>query len=255
VVTGIIQAVREVTTPGALFTTEYGLILTAKLAVVVVVLGAAAVSRVWVQQHLGSGHRPDGRRRVTAHAFAASEDGDDGEAVAVGLADATGAGSGLPERVQREATAALPSLRRSVLVELALAAGIIALSAVLVGEAPASAAGAPQPIDRTLALRGTSGSFGSVEVSVAPASKGTNSLHVYLFDSSGQPTQPRGIEVGLSNREAQIGPIDVKLLPAGPGHFTADAMSIPGDGTWTLTVSVRVDEFTAATAATSFPVR
>jgi copper transport protein len=173
----------------------------------------------------------------------------------VGRADATGAGSGLPERVQKEATAALPSLRRSVLVELALAVGILALSAVLVGEAPASAAGAPQPIDRTVALRGNSGTYGSVEVSVAPAAKGTNSLHVYLFDKSGQPTQPAGIEVGLSDAASQIGPIDVKLQPAGPGHYTADAMTIPGDGTWTITVSVRVDEFTAATAATSFPVR
>ena len=79
--------------------------------------------------------------------------------------------------------------------------------------------------------------------------------HVYLFDGSGQPTQPAGIEVGLSDRAAQIGPIDVKLLPAGPGHYTADAMSIPGKGDWTITVTVRVDEFTAATAATSFPVR
>jgi copper transport protein len=126
---------------------------------------------------------------------------------------------------------------------------------VLVGEAPASAAAAPQPIDRTLALRGTSGSYGSVEVSVAPGSQGANSLHVFLFDRSGQPTQPRDIEVGLSNRASQIGPIDVKLQPAGPGHYIADAMSIPGKGNWTLTVSVRVDEFTAATAATTFPVR
>jgi copper transport protein len=32
-------------------------------------------------------------------------------------------------------------------------------------------------------------------------------------------------------------------------------MSIPGAGTWTLSVSVRVDEFTAATAGTEFAVR
>jgi copper transport protein len=253
VVTGVLQAVREVSTPAALFTTEYGWILTAKLIVIVVVLGAAGVSRVWVQQHLGGGRRPDGRRRVTAQAFAA-EPGSAGSA-AVGVADAGGAGAGLPDRVQREATAALPSLRRSVLVELALAAAILALSGVLVGEAPASASAAPQPIDRVLVLRGNSGNEGSVEVSVAPASPGTNSVHVFLFDASGAPAQPAGIQVTLTDQARSIGPLDVKLQPAGPGHYTADAMSIPGAGSWTLAVIVRLDEFTAVTASTTFPVR
>jgi copper transport protein len=34
-----------------------------------------------------------------------------------------------------------------------------------------------------------------------------------------------------------------------------DGMTIPGAGTWTLNVSVRLDEFTATTARTDFPVR
>jgi hypothetical protein len=32
-------------------------------------------------------------------------------------------------------------------------------------------------------------------------------------------------------------------------------MDIPGTGTWTLSVEVRVDAFTAAVASTTFPVR
>jgi copper transport protein len=233
VITGIVQAVREVSTPGALFTTEYGWILTAKLLVVVVVLGAAAVSRVWVQQHLGvGGRRPDGRRRVTAQAFAAE-----------------------PGSVGSAATAALPSLRRSVLVELALGLVVLALSAVLVGESPAAASAAPQPIDVTLPLHGGSGTQGSVEVSVVPAAPGINSLHLYLFDGSNQLTQPAGIAVTLTEPAKSIGPLTVPLQPGGPGHYISDGMSIPGAGTWTLTVTVRVDEFTATTASTTFPVR
>jgi copper transport protein len=75
------------------------------------------------------------------------------------------------------------------------------------------------------------------------------------LDSSGQLTQPAGIQVSLTNKEASIGPLNVPLAPAGPGHYLADAMNIPGSGTWTLVVTVRVDEFTATTASTSFPVR
>jgi copper transport protein len=32
-------------------------------------------------------------------------------------------------------------------------------------------------------------------------------------------------------------------------------MDIPGVGTWALAISVRLDEFTATTARTDFPVR
>jgi copper transport protein len=60
--------------------------------------------------------------------------------------------------------------------------------------------------------------------------------------------------VSLTNQADKIGPLNVILQPAGPGHYIADALNIPGGGTWTLTVVVRVDEFTATTASTTFPV-
>jgi copper transport protein len=61
--------------------------------------------------------------------------------------------------------------------------------------------------------------------------------------------------VTLAEKEQQIGPINVPLQPGGPGHYTADAVDIPKAGTWTLSVVVRSDEFTATTASTDFPVR
>ena len=59
----------------------------------------------------------------------------------------------------------------------------------------------------------------------------------------------------LTEPSQEIGPLDVKLQPAGPGHYVAYGMSIPGAGTWTLAVSVRLDEFTATTARTDVAVR
>jgi copper transport protein len=176
---------------------------------------------------------------VTAHAFAAP---------------AEPAASPAPTRGDVDVAAALPGFRRSVLVELALAAVVLALTAVLVGLQPASVAAA-QPVDVTLPLQTSSGSSGSVEVSVVPASPGANSLHLYLFDRAGQLTQPAGITVSLRDQAAGIGPLAVPLQPAGPGHYVADAMDIPGTGSWTLTVEVRTDAFTAAVAGTTFPVR
>jgi copper transport protein len=158
-------------------------------------------------------------------------------------------------RVHADAAADLPALRRSVLLELALALVVLALTSVLVQESPTAAAATAQPIDVTRTLQGTAGPSGTVEISLAPATSGINSLHLYLNDRTGQPTQPAGIQVALTNRARGIGPLNVILQPAGPGHYVADALNIPGTGTWTLTVTVRVDEFTATTASTTFPVR
>jgi len=250
VVSGTVQAVREVESPSALFVTTYGWLLVAKLVLVLLVLAAAGVSRVWVQQRLGvRTSRPGARTSLTAHAFAAvggggtvTEDDEDGAADLRGHVQSESAGEHVPD------------LRRSIMVEVTVAAIILALSAVLVGTPPARSAVA-QPVDVVLPLQGGAGPSGSVQVSVDPAAPGPNTLHVYLFDDDGRLTQPEGISVSLTEASQQIGPLDVDLLPGGPGHYVGDGMMIPGAGTWTLTVSVRLDEFTAATARTDVAVR
>lgn len=249
VVTGVVQTVREVGSPTALVTTSYGWLLVAKLALVLVVLAAAGVSRVWVQQHLGV-HRPAPRprRRVTAHAFAASAEQSPPDPV---VASAAGARA---EVLAAAAAAERPALRRSVLVELAVGLVVLALSAVLVGTPPARAEVA-RPVDVTLPVQTAAGQDGSVQVSVDPAAVGANTLHLYLLDERGQLTQPVDLRVTLTERAQQIGPIDVPLAPGGPGHYVAEGMAVPGAGSWTLAVTVRLDEFTAGTATTTFSVR
>ena len=114
---------------------------------------------------------------------------------------------------------------------------------------------AAQPFAATLPLRGSSGPNGTAQVSVDPAQVGPNTMHVYLYDSGGQLTQPADIRVTITEEQQQIGPLEVELAPAGPGHYVAEGLDIPGAGSWTLVVSVRLDEFTATTARTSVPVR
>ncbi|HEY0126072.1 MAG TPA: FixH family protein [Blastococcus sp.] len=255
VVTGTVQAVREVESPTALFATTYGWVLIAKLILVAVLLAAAGVSRVWVQQRLGVRQaRGGGRRTLTAHAFAAAGGPGPGTGE-LAVEEAVEEAAGLRGRLQSEgAVEHVPALRRSVLVEFAVAAVVLALSAVLVGTPPARSAAA-QPVDVMLPLQSSSGPSGSVQVSVDPARPGPNLLHVYLFDDAGRPTQPESITVTLTEPSQEIGPLDVELAPGGPGHYVGDGMDIPGAGTWTLDVSVRLDEFTATTASTDFPVR
>jgi copper transport protein len=217
-----------------------------------VVLGAAGISRVWVQQHLGVRRPRRSPRQLTAHAFAARSDAgtepDEADEDVDEAADARAA-------AQAEAAVAdVRPFRRSVLLEAGLLAVVLALSAVLTGTAPARSAAA-EPFAATLPLQGSSGPDGSVQLTVDPAAAGPNVMHVYLFDSSGQLTQPAEIRVTIAEQQQQIGPIEVALAPAGPGHYSAEGLDIPGAGTWTVVVAVREDEFTALTARTSFPVR
>ncbi|WP_336031960.1 copper resistance CopC/CopD family protein [Geodermatophilus sp. FMUSA9-8] len=246
VVTGILQSVREVGSPVALVTTTYGWLLVAKLALVLLLLAAAGISRAWVLQHLGIPRNRPGGRRVTAHAFSAEA----GDTVAPHTA-----ATWRPVEVEA-ATADLGALRRSVLVEVVIGAVVLALSAVLVGTPPARSQVA-ESVDVTLPLQGEDGSSaaGSVQITVDPAATGPNTLMVYLFDQAGQLTQPQEIRVTLTESAQEIGPLEVDLVPSGPGHYIGDAVSIPTPGAWTVTVSVRLDEFTAATASTDFTAR
>jgi copper transport protein len=249
VVTGVLQSVREVGTLGGLVDTRYGWVLLAKLAVVAVVLVAALVSRDWVQQRLGTHHRPS--RRVVAQAFAEPDPAVEGR---VGPEVAGGADPGTPA-VRSRAQPGIGVLRRSVLVEVVGAVVVLAVSAVLVSQLPATASVAA-PVEVTLPLQSASGTSGTgtVQVSLDPAAPGPTTLHVHLFDAEGRLVQPRQITVALTEVQQEIGPLDVDLSPAGPGQYVGDAV-LPAAGSWTLTVTVRLDEFTAVTASTAFPVR
>ncbi|RBY74687.1 copper resistance protein CopC [Blastococcus sp. TF02-09] len=248
VVTGILQSVRELGSPTALVDTVYGRLLMAKLTFFLVVLGAAGVSRVWVQQRLGVRRPPAGRRsRVTAHAFAAT--------AAEGRPDPDDDSVAARDRVQSDgARDQLPSLRRSMLVEAVVGAAIVLVSAVLVGTPPAQAVAA-DPVDVTMQLEGSAGASGSVQVTVAPARAGSNVLQLYLYDDEGRATQPEQIRVAITEEQQEIGPLDVEIAAAGPGRYVAEDMTVPSAGTWQLTVTVRLDEFTATTASTTFAVR
>jgi copper transport protein len=170
VLTGVVQTVREVNTPTALVDTEYGWTLTVKLMLLAIVLGAAGVSRVWVQRHYRvRGRRPGGRRRVTAHAFAATA---------------------VPVRPGGDPIAALPSLRRSVLIELALAVAILAASAVLTGAPPPVSIAGPQPLAATLQLRSSTGPAGTAEVSLSPPARGRTACTCTCSTRPGSRSSP-----------------------------------------------------------------
>jgi copper transport protein len=222
VATGVYQGWREIAPVPALWSTRYGAILLAKVGVVAVIVAVAWFSRAAVR-----------RRYVTpvVHAFSVEAD-----EPAAALADDDG-------RMLR-------LLRRSVGIELGLAAAVLALAAVLVSTAPARATYVA-PVDTSVRLA----SGGTADVDVTPAKVGANKITVTVKDAQGKPANASQVTATLALPAEQIGPLPVTLTRAGPGEYVATAASLPRTGTWELVVRVQLSEFDRDVAQVDVQVR
>jgi copper transport protein len=141
-------------------------------------------------------------------------------------------------------------LRRSVALEVGIAAAVLAVTAVLVSTAPARAT-YTDPFDSTVQLA----SGGSAKISVAPARSGENSIEVTVLDRNGRPTDPQQVALTAALPAEQLGPLPVGLTKAGTGVYRAQAASLPRSGTWELVLRVQASEFDRDVAQVDVPVR
>jgi copper transport protein len=81
------------------------------------------------------------------------------------------------------------------------------------------------------------------QVSLSPPVTGGTTMHVYLSDSTGALAAPTSITVQATLPEKSIGPIDIPVENAGPGHVIANDAVLPLPGTWTFAVTARYSEF------------
>ena len=135
--------------------------------------------------------------------------------------------------------------------ELALMAIIVAVTAVLVTEPPAKAEVAPRgPYATTAEVGGL-----ELNLVVDPAVAGTNQIHAYLTNPSGQPTDVAEVTVAASLPSRRIGPLLLPAHHAGPGHFIVHGAQLALAGDWQLRVDTRRGEFDAASTTVSVPIR
>jgi copper transport protein len=152
---------------------------------------------------------------------------------------------------QTSATVAWHRLRRTVGMETAAMVCAIGLTGVLVNVTPAVAA-VTGPYTTTAEL-----GDGSVQVVVDPARTGFTSLHLYLLDATGSPTDlaTGGLTLELALPSADLGPIARTPLKAGPGHFQLDGDDFAIAGRWQITVRATVSRFEDQTATVEVPIR
>lgn len=230
-VAGIVMGWIETGGLQALFTTTYGRLLLAKVAVVALVLVGAAWNRFRFVPHLvGPAADP---AAMVGHVATGAPDG-----AAAGTAETGG-----PADWSR--------FTRTLRLEVVGLVVVLALTAVLVNVTPGKAANAPGKVDVSARL-----GSGSVEVIVDPARVGANELHVYLLDASqGIDDRYEAITVQASLPAQKIGPLDLPLVKVGPGHFQVVNTRLPLAGTWTVAIAAKLDRFTEVDATVSVRIR
>ncbi len=253
--TGVYQAWREVGTFPALFATGYGKLLSFKIAGFLLLVGLGNLGRLAIR-----------RRYVlpVAHALSSTGSSDSGSGAdePVESTGSTGAAAAQPDTVDGavavdERAAPRPGdgtvlrrLRASVGLEIGVAALVLALTSVLVAQAPARATYV-KPYQATLQLpRG-----GTVALSLTPARVGTNTVQLTVFNAKAQAIDPPQVSLEVRLDAEGIGPLPVKLEKTGAtGTYRSTAVSLPRPGSWTLTVRVQTSEFEAGVGFTEVSI-
>ncbi|MFB9234060.1 copper resistance CopC/CopD family protein [Plantactinospora siamensis] len=275
VVAGTVQALIEVGTPAALVDTGYGQLLLAKIALFALVIGVAAVSRQHVRRHAlaGAQAEPDpdaggelesgtGRELEsgTGRELGPGAGGGRGESDpdAAPAADLTG-DAAEPEALVGAVGAGRPrGLRRLVVLEMAVLAVVLALSAVLVQQPPArnaagttGTAGTAAPAFWSATL---TSSLYSLQVEVDPAQTGNNSLHLYAYTPDNRPQRVVEWKATAARPDQGVEPITIPLLPIGDNHATGE-ISLPTAGPWQLRFTLRTTDIDQATVTATVPVK
>lgn len=239
VISGVLQAVRQVGSFSGLTSTTYGVTLLVKVALVAVIISVAWVSRrlthIWAD-----GWRPRPGSAAAAM-FEPIESADSTELS--GSVDVVAVAVGEVETRRY--------LRRSVMVEVIVMLLVVGASTVLSNTIPALEAVAI-PFKQTIVT-----DEGFAEILVDPARTGTTDLHVTITDPDGSVPQVEDLTVTVRLRERGVGPLEIPMerFRDVPNHFTAPAASFPFPGVWSLQARARVGQFEDRVFTVQVPVR
>jgi copper transport protein len=143
----------------------------------------------------------------------------------------------------------LGRLRRSMWAEVAIAAVILAITALLVNAAPARS-DTTEPIAMTL-----QSSQVWVDVDIVPGAVGPNDMHFTALPTGGGPATVTDMTVQLTRPGEDLPPFTVPLQQLGAGHYSAPLYEIPYSGKWQMTIRVQLGDTDEAVLSSPFAVR
>ncbi|MFG1670863.1 copper resistance CopC/CopD family protein [Streptomyces sp. Y7] len=270
VVTGVYQSWRGLGSWDALTGTTYGRLLILKLAGVVLLLGAAAVSRRWTarlatadaQTAADAGTAVDAETVVDAEAAVRQKvpepvGGPPLPEAPEAAAESPTPGSASPEESAAEGSAPAEggsaqrsALRRSVLAEVAVGAAVLAVTTLLTSTLPGraeaeAAAGAPAVVGASVTNVpfdvGTPGGRGKVQITIDPGRVGDNSIEALVYGPDGGVSVVPELRISFTLPAKDIGPIDAELADKG-GYWANSFLNLPLAGKWRMKVTVRTTE-------------
>lgn len=102
------------------------------------------------------------------------------------------------------------------------------------------------PIVQTVQASGASAAAQSgdllLELSLDPAQRGSNELHLYGFDVSGAEAALGSTTLAAEHEEWDVGPLELRVVRAGPNHFLSYHADFPLSGPWTFRVAAEIGE-------------
>jgi copper transport protein len=141
--------------------------------------------------------------------------------------------------------------RRTMRSELVLMLCVFGVTAALISYTP--------PIDADAGPFSVNATLGpaELEMTLEPAEVGLNTAHIYLIDArtGTQFTQTKELTVTARLPAKGIGPLPLKTIPAGPGHYILNSAVLSPAGTWQIEVTDRVSEFEQHSRTIEVPIR
>jgi copper transport protein len=141
--------------------------------------------------------------------------------------------------------------RRTMRGELALMLCVFGVTAALISYAP--------PIDAASGPFATTTTIGAaeLEMTLEPARVGLNTIHLYLINArtGSQFTATKELMVMARLPAKGIGPLPLKPILAGPGHYVLNSAVLSPGGTWDIEITDRVSEFEQFNRIVKVPIR
>jgi copper transport protein len=140
--------------------------------------------------------------------------------------------------------------RRTMRGELLLMLCVFAITAALISYVP--------PIDTASGPFSTNTTLGpaELEMTVEPAKVGLNTVHLYLIDATNgsQFTATKELTATARLPSKGIGPLQLKPIVAGPGHYVLNSAVLSPGGTWDIEIIDRVSEFEQFSRTVKVPI-
>jgi copper transport protein len=232
-VTGTYAAWRGIGSLRAILHTNYGLLISAKVILFLGLLALGNLSRLAIQRRIVRMPVAYAMTDVDADIDADSASEDDAEDAAEDAAEDDP--PPLDDVVHER-------MRRSVLVELALAAIVLLATSVLVNQPrgrEALAADDRKPVAASTSLGGGR----TVTVTLEPGVHGPVTASIALTPGA----KPQSVTATALQPSKQIGPLPIPLTANGTDLYGSSNVNLPVSGTWVVTVIVTLSKFNAVT--------